>query len=347
MTTGRASIDTAPGGPPVGWEQPVVEVSPQASDRPLPWGAALYAALIVTFVRPSLWLVSLAGFLARGGLVLLLAPILVLPTPSGITNLVGGPVASLMFGEPSPILVLVIAGSIALAIGLLLAGTLIGAWAERIVIAASLDVGAEEGLIAPAGGRARLRRGIGAVAAIRLLGLVPLAIALAAAADPLYHAIYHQLVLPDDMSASLIVRILGDIPLPLLFIAVCWLLGDAAAALGVRRLVLEDRSIPIAALLGWAWLARRCYRVIPTALATTGLVVLLVAPPVVAAATGWTRLRGLLADAGDIPSIALGVGLFITVWIGGLVLAGAGATFRGAAWTFELTRRPGPSSPRP
>jgi hypothetical protein len=141
--------------------------------------------------------------------------------------------------------------------------------------------------------------------------------------------------------------VLGDIPMPLLFIAVCWLLGDAAAALGVRRLLLEDRSIPAATLLGWAWLARRCYRVIPTALATTGLAVLLVAPAVVAAATGWARLRGLLVDDRELLPILLGLGLFITVWIGGLVLAGAGATFRGAAWTFELTRRPGPSSPRP
>jgi hypothetical protein len=340
-------MDTAPGGPPVGWEQPVVDVAPPAADQPLSWGAALYAAVIVTFVRPSLWFVALAGFLARGGMLLLLAPILVLPTPSGLSNVLAGPVASLLFGVPSPTLIAVIIGSIALAIGVLLTGTLIGAWAERIVIATSLEVGAEEGLVASTAGRVRLRRGVGAVAVVRLLGLVPLAIALAAAADPLYLAVYHQLVLPDEMSTSIVVRILSDIPLPLLFIAVCWVLGDAAAAIGVRRLLLEDRSIPMAALLGWAWLARRCYRVIPTALATTGLAILLVAPAVVAAATGWARLRGLLLDSGDVILPSVGVALFIAVWIGGLVLAGAGATFRGAAWTFELTRRPGPSSPRP
>jgi hypothetical protein len=345
--TGRTSMDTAPGGPPVGWEQPVVHVAPQPAGRQLSWGAALYAALIVTFVRPSLWLVALAGFLARGGLVLLLAPILVLPTPSGLANLLAGPIASLLFGVPSTTLILVIVGVIASAIGALLLGTAIGAWAERIVIAGSLEVGAEEGLVRPAGAGVTLRRGIAAVVAVRLLGLIPLAIALAAAAQPLYDAVYRQLILPDDLAASLLVRVLGDIPMPLLFVAVCWLLGDAAAALGVRRLLLEDRSIPMATLLGWTWLARRCYRVIPTALASTGLVVLLVAPAVVAAATGWARLRGLLIDGHDLFAVGLGIGLFIAVWIGGLVLAGAGTTFRGAAWTFELTRRPGPSSPRP
>jgi hypothetical protein len=342
VTTGRASMDTTS-------DQPVVDWSPERrvpADRPLSWGGALYAAAIVTFVRPSLWLVALAGFLARGGLLLLLAPILVLPTPSGLSNVLAGPIASLLFGAPSLGLILVIFGSVALGVAAIVGGTLVGAWAERIVVAASLEVGAEEGLVA-ATGPAPLRRGVAAVAAVRLLGLVPLVIALIAAAQPLYDAIYRQLVLPDDMAASLLVRVLGDIPLPLLFISVNWLLGDAAAALGVRRLLLEGRSIPMATLLGWLWLVRRWYRVIPMALATTGLVVLLVAPALLAAATGWARLRGLLVDGRDLLPIVGGIALFIAVWIGGLVLAGAGATFRGAAWTFELTRRPGPSSPRP
>lgn len=345
MTTGPASMDTATSGSPV-VEWPADSPAP-AADRPLSWGAALYAAVIVTFVRPSLWAVALAGFLARGGLVLLLAPILVLPTPSGLANILAAPVASLLFGVPSAALILVILGSIVAGIGAVVGGTFVGAWAERIVIASSLDAGADEGLVSSAAARPVLRRGVAAVATVRLLGLVPLAVALAAAAQPLYDAIYRQLVLPDDMAASLVVRVLGDIPMPLLFIAVNWLLGDAAAAIGVRRLVLDGRSIPMAALLGWVWVIRRWYRVIPTALATTGLAVLLVAPAVVAAATGWTRLRGLLVDGREVLPIVMGLGLFIVVWIGGLVLAGAAATFRGAAWTFELARRPGPSSPHP
>jgi hypothetical protein len=316
-------------------------------DRPLSWGSTLYAALVVTFVRPSLWVVALSGFLARGGLLLLAIPIVVLPTPSGIANVFGGPVASLLFGAPSPTLVAIIVVSVLAGIALLLAGTWIGAWAERTVVAVSLEAAAEEGLVPAAAGSPTLRRGVGAVVVIRLLGLVPLAIALLAAAQPLYDAIYHEMILPDDLRTSLLTRVLSDIPMPLLFIAVNLLLGDAAASIGVRRLLLEGRSIPEAWLLGWLWLAQRWYRVLATSLATTAVLALLIGPAIVAAATGWDRLRGLLIDGRDPLGTFLAIALFVAVWFGGLVLAGAGATFRGAAWTFELIRRPGPSSPRP
>ena len=339
---GHATADVTPGGPPIVGRPAGASVAP---DRPLSWGAALYAAVVVTFVRPSLWAVALAGFLARGGLILVLAPILVLPTPSGLATVLAAPIASLLFGAPSTTLVVIIAGSIVGGVVLLVASTLVGAWSERAVVAASLEIGGEEGLVPAA--RTALRRGVGAVAVVRLLGLIPLAIALAAAADPLYDAIYHELVLPDEMSTSIFVRVLTDIPMPLLFIALNWLLGDAAAAIGVRRLLLEERSITAAWLLGWLWLVRRFYRVLPTALATVGLVALILTPAVLASATGWGRLRAVLVEGREPLAIIAGVALFVAVWLGGLVLAGAATTFRGAAWTFELTRRPGPSSPHP
>ena len=328
-------------------ESTTAHASPEQRDRPLSWGAALYAALAVTFVRPSLWVIALAGFLARGGLLLLAIPIVVLPTPSGLANTLAGPVASLLFGAPSPTLIAIIVGSVVGGIVLLLLGTLIGAWAERTVVAVSLEAAAEEGLVPRVAASPRLRAGVGPVAVIRLLGLVPLGIALAAAAQPLYDAIYHELVLPDELRTSLLIRVLRDIPMPLLFIGVNLLLGDAAAAIGVRRLLLEGRSIPEAWLLGWLGLARRWYRVLPTALASTAMVGVLVGPAIVAAAVGWDRLRALLIEARDPVATTAGLALSVAVWFGGLVLAGAAATFRGAAWTFELVRRPGPSFPGP
>ena len=90
---------------------------------------------------------------------------------------------------------------------------------------------------------------------------------------------------------------------------------------------------------------RRPWRVLGTALATTGVLVLLLLPGILGAATGWARLRALLIEGNDPVAIVLGVVLFVAVWVAGLVLVGAAAAFRGAAWTFELVRRPGPSSP--
>jgi len=254
-------------------------------------------------------------------------------------------VSSLVFGQPAPELVALLVGSTLLAVLALLAGTYIGAWSERLVVGGSLDVAADEGLVPLAAENAPLRRGAGAVAVIRLLGLVPLAIALVAAAQPLYLAIYQELILPEELRTPLLLRVLSDIPGALLWLGVAWLLGDAAASLSVRRLLLEGRSIGAAWALGWLGLVRRPWRVLGTALATTGVLVLLLLPGILGAATGWARLRALLIEGNDPVAIVLGVVLFVAVWVAGLVLVGAAAAFRGAAWTFELVRRPGPSSP--
>ena len=53
--------------------------------------AVLPGAIVVTLVRPLSWLLGLAGFLAGGGLLLMAAPVVVLPTPTGIQNALGRP----------------------------------------------------------------------------------------------------------------------------------------------------------------------------------------------------------------------------------------------------------------
>ena len=41
------------------------------------WGAGLAASLLVVLPRPATWIVALASFLVRGGILLFLAPIVV------------------------------------------------------------------------------------------------------------------------------------------------------------------------------------------------------------------------------------------------------------------------------
>jgi hypothetical protein len=74
-------------------------------------------------------------------------------------------------------------------------------------------------------------------------------------------------------------------------------------------------------------------------------VTLLVAgPALVAAAIGWTHVRDLLRSADDPLLIVAAVVIWVSVWLGALVLAGVAAAFRNASWTLELPRsRP----PRP
>jgi hypothetical protein len=309
----------------------------------LAWGTVVTGAFVVTLLRPVSWALGLLGFLAGGGIVLVAWPILVLPTPTGLQNALGGPVSSLVFGAPTTGLLLLIVGAIAGGVGLVVGGTIVGAWAERQGIAVVLEAAADDALGPPSpdlwGAPGALH-----VAVVRLLALAPVAIVAALAWRPLYDATYRELILPRDLVTPLPIRVLGEVPWQVLGVAAVWLLADAAAAVGVRRLVLERRPVFTAWLLGWADLVRRPHRVIPTALVGAGLLVALVGPAMVAAAIGWSRVRAILVDGRD-PVIAAGAILvWVSIWLGGLVLAGVGAAVRGAAWTLEMPVRPAPAA---
>lgn len=301
----------------------------------LPWGTVISGAFVVTLLRPVSWALGLAGFLAGGGILLVAWPILVLPTPTGLQNALGGPVSSLVFGDPSPGLVALIVTGVATVLLLVLAGTLAGAWAERQGIAVALEAAADEGLGLPAADLDGAP-GAGRVAIVRLLGLAPVVIVAVLAWRPFYDATYRQLVLPQDLATPLPLRILGDVPWLVISVAGVWLLSDAAAAVGVRRLVLDRRPVLTAWLMGWGDLARRPARILPTALVGVAVLVLLVGPALVAAAVGWLRVRDMLVGGRD-PVVVIGaVAIWVAIWLGGLVLAGVGAAVRAAAWTLEM-----------
>ena len=106
-------------------------------------------------------------------------------------------------------------------------------------------------------------------------------------------------------------------------------MGDAAAAVGVRRLVIERRPVLVAWLLGWSDLVRRPRASIATALFGIVVLMLLTVPSMVAAAAGWARVRDVMTDPATPRLLADGRHLGRRVWLGGLVLAGVGAAVRG------------------
>jgi len=331
---------TAPAASPDATREPAAVVPIEAAAR-VRWPSVVSGAVAVTLVRPLSWVLGLLGFLAGGGLAIVAWPILVLPTPTGLQNALGGPVSTLVFGAPSARLFGLIVGATAAAVVMLLAGVVAGAWAERQGIAVTLEAAADEGLDAarPETVRGRGVPGTARVALLRFLSLAPVAVAAAAAWQSVYEATYRELILPVDLVTPLPFRVVADVPWLLVGLAAVWLVSDAAASVGVRRLVLERRPVLVAWLLGWADLVRRPRRVIPTAL--FGLVVLLVplVPSVLAAGVGWDRVRDLLTSDPE-PWLAVGaIALWVAVWLGGLVLVGVGAAIRAAAWTLELPRR--------
>ena len=309
----------------------------------LPLGSVVLGAVVVTLLRPVSWALGLLGFLAGGGMLVVAWPIVVLPTLTGLQNALGGPVSTLVFGAPSTGLLMVIVGATAGGFALVLAGTLAGAWAERQGIAVALEAADDDGLRSPA---PDLRGAPGAwrVAVIRLLALAPVAIVLGLVSRSVYDATYRELLVPQDLVTPLPLRVVADAPGAVVAVLVAWVVADAAASVGVRRLVIERRPVLVAWLLGWADLVRRPQRVVPTALLGLVVLVLLVAPSMLAAAIGWDRVRGILADGRD-PSLAVAAVLvWVAIWLGGLVLAGVGAAVRSAAWTLELPVRGTPAA---
>ena len=309
----------------------------------LRWGATISGAFVVTLVRPASWAFGLLAFLVGGGLVLAAWPILVLPTPTGLQNSLGNPISSLVFGAPSATLLVMLVGGLAAALAGVAGGLLIGAWAERQLIAIAVDAAADEGIVAPAP-ELDGAPGIVPIAIVRLLALAPVAVALLLAWRPVYDVTYRELILPENLATPLPIRVLGDVPWVLIGIAVAWLLGDAAAAVGVRRLVIERRPVLVAWLLGWADLIRRPHRVIPTALVGVSVLLLLTAPALLAAAVGWTRVREVVLEGRDLATTIVALVTWVGTWLGALVLAGIGQAFRSATWTLELPRRPGAGS---
>lgn len=294
--------------------------------------------MVVTLSRPATWVVALAGFLAGGGVIVLAWPILVLPTPSGLQNILGAPVATLAFGSPSGEFMRLVAATAITATLIFVGGLVAGAWAERRVIAMVLVAGQEEGYTAPVPRLATLPAVL-RVAVIRLTAMIPPLVVFVLAWPTLYAVTYRELILPEDLVTPLPVRVVGQLPLQLTVLLLVWGVADLAAALAVRRLIVERRRIATAWLLGWVDLVRRPYRVIPAALLGDAVVILAAGPALVASALLWTRVREALELAPDSPlGIAVAV-MAVALWLGCLVLAGFGAAFRAALLTLEGARR--------
>jgi len=300
--------------------------------------SAIAAGMVVPLVRPATWAVALAGFLAGGGIVILAWPVLALPTPTGLQNLLGAPISTLAFGDPSAELVRAAAVIGGLAAVLLAAGLLAGAWAERESIGLVLAGAAEEGYCSPARPAAR-PPGLARIALLRGLALLPPLAAFALAWPALYDVTYQELILPGDLAVPLPVRVMARLPLALAALAAVWLLSDTAGALSVRRLVLERHGMLRAWALGWADLARRPLRV-AAAVALGGIVLLAaVGPALAAAAVALTRAREVLILAAGSPLGILAAALWVGIWLGAVVLAGIGAAVRSALLTMEAMRQ--------
>lgn len=318
----------------------------RARARSDPWLGAARAALVLTATRPRLWALALAAFLARGGVVLLAAPIVVLPTFIGISNIVGP--TSVTAAGPSPRLVALVAMTAAIVVLVAIGGTLLGAAAEtalvRAIAAPEGGLPAPErarapGAVAPGTAPARFRRAMARVAVLRLVLLVPVVAAIAVAVPPWVVSAYRELTLPSDVAVPLVVRVLAGAPGATGLVVVAWLAAEVVGGFAARRVVLLGANVGRALAAGAADPLRAPGGTILTLLAALVPSVVALAPAAWGVAASWeVARRALVDDAGAATAIGSSL-LLAAAWLGALVLAGILGAWRGTLMTAELLRR--------
>ena len=321
-------------------------------------GAALTGALLATLVNPAAWPLALAAFLLRGGILLVLLPIVVLPTPVGLGNALAPTLTAMAFGSVS-------AEEVILAVGLWIAAfawLVVGGW-----IAAALEI---DGIRIVAGDEDvrslaqrvpaihDARRPAARVLTARLLALVPLAIVLVWGAVRIVLVTYRELTSPFDVSTPIGVRVLLAAPEVVVAVLVAWMAGEIVGAVAARRIVLEGEGVGAAVRSAVVLVVRHPLLMLARFWPPTAVLILVLVPGALAAASGWTAVDGVLSGAPGPVAVFGVVALFVTLWSVGLVLIGVACAWRAAVWTVaEVTRegtfggsrdrRPGDWRPEP
>lgn len=295
-------------------------------------GKALAGALLVTLATPATWPLALGTFLLRGGIMLVAVPIVVLPTPVGIANVLAPALSSIAFGT-IPLELALVVGAICVAVVLwLIAGgwlaALLEAEAARIV-ASDEDVVALRGPIDAGGTRGRVA---GRILVARLAASVPLAVTLAIGSVRLVFVTYRELTNPLD-AMPILVRVLRAAPEVVVAVGLAWLVAEIIGATAARSVALDGMGVsralrhaavtsvrhPLSALVRFTW-------------PTIALLVVLV-PAALAATSTWAVVGSVLEGGSDPLEILVAVVGFVALWTVGLLLMSVVCAWRAAVWT--------------
>jgi hypothetical protein len=314
--------------------QPIAASRPIGDTAPvLGWSAAMRVAAGASLRRWPWWLVALAAFLVRGGVLLLLPPLVILPTTAELASLAGPSLLGGSLDSPTPALVRLVLGATIGLLALLVATTMLGTWLEvGLADAAAQDL--EVGRVRPFAAPHRIA--FWSAVEVRLLAHLPTAVAVVLGVFAFVGAATAELTAPQGGGAPLILRILLRAPIASGAILVTWFVGEAVGGIALRRLAVA-RSIGAALRFALANLVR------PTGLATLAVTTALVTLPLVAlwlsAGRAFDRLWPLIVEPTDAAVLLLALVLFVATWAAGLWLLAIGLAWRSAAWTAEALRR--------
>jgi hypothetical protein len=300
-------------------------------------GAALTGALLTTLATPVTWPLALAVFFLRGGLLLVVLPIVVLPSPVGLGNLLAPTLISVVLRGPSAeVAVLVGVGMLAVVAWIVfggLAAATLEAEAARIVARDEdlADAGPSSG-DAP-GIEARHRRVASRILAARVAAHVPTGAALIWGSTRLVDVAYRELTSPLDVTSPIVLRVLRGAPEVIVAIVVLWMVGEIVGGLAARRVALAGAGAAAALRDTLHATARRPLAVLVDFWVPTAGLVVVVLPCTVAATAAWQLVRAAMRSQGDAFGATLAVVLFVTLWLVGLLLIAVTAAWRSAVWS--------------
>ena len=303
--------------------------------------AVLGGSLLVVLARPATWVLALAAFLLRGGIVLFVLPIIVLPTPSRLADAAMPTLSELVFSGPTLGIVLLAAFGIVAFLVWLLGGGWLAAAAEAEGIRL---VATDDETRSLADGPAAVRGGPpGAILVARLMAHLPFAAVLGMASVRIVALTYEELTLPSSSGTPIGLRVLGAMPDTLTLLAATWILGYVVGTAAARAVVLDGAPWWQALRAGLRDVVRRpLWALVRFGLPTLALILVL-APSLVASAAGWSAVRVQLAgQAAPLPTL-LALLAFIGLWAGGLVLTGMATAWGAAVWTVDAVARRGTS----
>jgi hypothetical protein len=326
----------------------------------LGWTGRARHALAFGLNGPDNAATALAGFLVRGGIILLTLPGVVLPSVIGIAAAVGVG-AFAIDGSPTARLYEIVALAVALAVVWLAVAGLIGSLVDVWLIQGAVDSdrSSNHGRPLPGGGL------ILDLVAVRGACLLPLVAALTWAASRIYSAAYAELVTPSNLAVPLFVRVAESAADAVVVVAVAWLASETVAALAVRRMVLAGDGIGQAIVGALVHIVRRPISTAMTVVVMTGASVLATAAAMLATSTSF-ELCLVAARSPNPSAVTIGLGPFSTTrdfrpiefalaaalmaatWLSAGAVSGIVAAWRSAAWTAEVaTTLTGPAVSTP
>jgi len=305
--------------------------------------AALIGALLATFRTPATWPLALASFLIRGGIALVLVPIVVLPTTVGIGNVFGPALASIAFGSISGGLIGMAVVSALAVLGWLVTGGWLAAALEVEGIRIVADDDGVRSLGRPAdepasGGSAGLATRI---LAARAVAFIPLAVALAFGTVRVVVVAYRELTSPLDTSTPIVQRVLGETPEVVIAVILAWMVGEMLGAVAARRMVLAGDGVGTALRAAIATCLRHPVSNLVRFWLPNAVLLMVLVVGATAAASAWSAVGDVLAGSADLMAAVAVVVLFVAVWLVGLALIALVSAWRAAVWTVAEVAREG------